>query len=297
MRIWLLSLIFLISLPRCGLAVDEASKSSDTILDINNFAEFLITPDELKDLLKKSKVVLVDIRPKNEFERVRIPGSLHMEIYTIKTKNFLKKKDVIIIANGYRLATPLKECKKLKNQGFKSVRVLYGGIQAWINYGGKVEGIGPQESAKCSFYNPLLLFEEKQLNDWIVLDLWGEKEKISRLFPNWQVISVNYAKNSKIDEINYINSPKNLKNFLKERISAIKQPTEPFRRYFIFCKIKLNLEKIFCKKGMLSLLFIYKGSISDYESFLKKEELILKAKRKLEKRRKRRLEKPCRCEL
>ncbi len=282
----LLVFLFLLSFAQFVPAANRPLlKSPSTVLKIHKFTDFLITPKRLKNLLsKRSKIIFVDIRPRSEFERVRIPGSLHMEIYTIKTKNFLKENDIIVVANGYRLAMLLGECSRLKNLGFKSIRVLYGGIQSWINSGGKVEGIDSYAPTKCIFYDPLVLFEERELNDWIVLDLFRKKKKIHSLFPNWKVISLRYTKN-----------PKRLKKRIGDKILRIRQPKGDFRRYLLFYD-KSDVKKITSGICMKYPFFIYKGSVSDYESFLEKERRILKAKREVErKREKEGLRKPCGC--
>ncbi len=282
----LLAFVLLFSLPRfVSCATGPSSSPLFTILEIHQFTDLLIDPNRLKAvLLKKSKIVLVDIRPKSEFEKFRISGSLHMEIYSIKTKNFLKERDVVIIANGYHLAMPLRECKKLKSQGFKSIRVLYGGIQAWINSGGKIEGIYSRTSVKSTFSDPVVLFEERELDDWIVLDLFGEKKKMSTLFSNWQIISINYTKNSK-----------RLTKRIRHAVSKIRSSKENFRRCLAFLD-KNKTKKIFDSFKLPYPLFIYNGSISDYESFLEKEKRILKTKMDIERKKGQEgLRKPCGC--
>lgn len=288
---WLGLVVFILALPGVVFAsggTGPHSTSSPLDLSSPQLSGLLICARGLKASLAKGgqQIILVDVRPRGEFERVRLPGSLHMELYSVKTKGFLKGKDVVIIANGYRLAVVLRECMRLKDAGFKSIRALYGGIQAWIECDGKLEGTGAGSPAQYTFNEPLLLFEERDMADWVVLDLFGEKEKIQRLFPEWKVVSIPYTKD-----------PDRLKKRVEHAISKIKHARGDYRRYLVFLKGR-DIKRVFAGIKVNRPIFIYKGSVSNYESFLKQEARILEAKKEMERKRKKKgLRKPCGCGL
>ncbi len=49
----------------------------------------------LRKLKKKEKIVLVDVRNREKFEKIRIPGSINIPLFAIKTKTFLKHKPLV----------------------------------------------------------------------------------------------------------------------------------------------------------------------------------------------------------
>ncbi len=255
---------------------------------VSSISEFIIGVGHLRDSMKqRSPIILIDTRSKEKFEKARIPGSLHMELYSIKTKGFLKEKDVVIVDDGFRLFAPLNECIRLKKEaGFKSVHVLYGGIQAWIDSGGKIEGINAGFPAKNTFKEPLLLFEERDMADWVVLDLFGEKERIKRLFPKWSVVAIPLTKDTN-----------KIEKSLKKAINRTRKKKGDLMRYLVFLN-GTSAKDILSKVDGDHLVFAYEGTLSSYESFLKEQAQILKAKSKIErKREKEGLRKPCGCGL
>ncbi len=264
--------------------------STETKKDLRapSISKFLIGVTHLRDSIKHgARIIPVDTRSKEEFEKARIPGSLHMELYSIKTKGFLKEKDIVIVDDGFRLEAPLSECMRLKKEaGFKSVRVLYGGIQAWMDAGGKIEGTNACTPAKHTFKEPLLLYEERDMADWVVLDLFGEKERIKRLFPKWSVVTIPSAKDrNKIEKS------------LKKAINSTRKKKGDLVRYLVFLN-GTDAKDILSKVDGDHLVFAYEGTLSSYESFLKKQTQILKAKSEIErKREKEGLRKPCGCGL
>lgn len=89
---------------------------------------------------RQSGVVLVDVRRADLHGRARIPGSLQIPLYAMRTKGFLRPKTVILIGEGHDEGALLRECARLGGAGFAQVRVLEGGIHHWRERGGPVEG-------------------------------------------------------------------------------------------------------------------------------------------------------------
>ncbi len=114
----------------------------------------------LKKLKQNQNILIIDVRPKTEFEKFRIPGSVNMPLYAVKTTPFLKSKTVILVNNGFHSNTLERECVILKKQGFKAY-VLNGGLNLWKQENGPLEG------------DP---FAQKQLNKVTARDLFQEKE-------------------------------------------------------------------------------------------------------------------------
>lgn len=96
----------------------------------------------VKTVLKKHRdrqVVLVDVRPKEDFDRVRIPGSVHVPLHFLKTKTFLKGEDLVLVGDGREWLSLESACRDLKSSGFR-MSILAGGLPGWLAAGGKVSG-------------------------------------------------------------------------------------------------------------------------------------------------------------
>ena len=55
----------------------------------------------LRKLKKKEEIILVDVRSREAFERFRVPGSINLPLFALKTKAFLKSKPLVLINDGW----------------------------------------------------------------------------------------------------------------------------------------------------------------------------------------------------
>ena len=97
-----------------------------------------VTPDELKAMLaKKERVILIDVRTPGEHNEAHIPGSVLMPLDTLEGVTNLPNGGAIIFycRSGKRSQQALDI---LARKGFKDIRHLEGGINAWIKSGGEV---------------------------------------------------------------------------------------------------------------------------------------------------------------
>ena len=83
---------------------------------------------------------LLDVRSQDGYRLARIPGSLNLSLFTVKTKGFLRPKRVILVNEGCGHDDLLAECDKLAAAGFVAPCVLDGGVRAWQQAGGPLEG-------------------------------------------------------------------------------------------------------------------------------------------------------------
>jgi len=108
-----------------------------------------ITPPEAKQLLQKedSKVILVDVRPKGEYESTHIDGSHNwpaVDILSIESKEEIpgqfQDKTLLLICDSGTLSKLVT--KHLANAGVQKAMSVRGGMQEWI---GSV--LGPEGGA------------------------------------------------------------------------------------------------------------------------------------------------------
>lgn len=106
------------------LAHVEASHEQD--------ARILISPAELAALLQRDKSVkLVDVRSREEFEAVRIEGSVLLSQAVLREllASGSNKEPIVVVDHQGR--TSLDACAYFMGHGLEGVRCLQGGIDAW----------------------------------------------------------------------------------------------------------------------------------------------------------------------
>lgn len=97
-----------------------------------------LTPAELIALLdRESKVTILDVRS-NERRRDTgwIPGSIHVD--DVETLTLDPGEEVVVYCDCPNDASAAVVARKLKDKGFRRVRPLAGGLEAWRRVGGRV---------------------------------------------------------------------------------------------------------------------------------------------------------------
>ena len=92
-----------------------------------------ISIKDVKDLLSKDDLILIDIRDYNSFENGHIDNAIHVEDLNIQ--NFLKEKDKndTIIIYCYLGNSSQTAANFFGYHGFKNVFSLDEGYEGWIN--------------------------------------------------------------------------------------------------------------------------------------------------------------------
>ena len=102
-----------------------------------------VTVDELRDLIHGQKVqALVDVRSAlTQAATGRIPGARAIDMKKIAEsfRDVPVDGEVIVYCACPNEATAVKVAEKLRKVGFKRIRPLLGGIDAWIEAGNEVE--------------------------------------------------------------------------------------------------------------------------------------------------------------
>jgi len=131
-----------------------------------------IFPQDLQTLLRnKEEIILVDVRGKKDFEKIRIPESLNIPLHRVKTKPFLKNKSVVLVNQGYNYLTLETECQRLiARYGFSDIRILYGGLCLWRDSGGELTG-GPFALEELDTIPARDFYIDRRYNDWIIVNV------------------------------------------------------------------------------------------------------------------------------
>jgi membrane protein DedA with SNARE-associated domain/rhodanese-related sulfurtransferase len=89
--------------------------------------------------------VIVDVRTPSgqELERRRIPGALHVPLHDVERHmgELPRDSEIVLYCNCPNEASAAQAARVLLNHGFRRVRPLHGGLDAWIAAGYPVEEI------------------------------------------------------------------------------------------------------------------------------------------------------------
>ena len=113
-----------------------------------------ISTDELAELLKRDEGVLIlDVRDAEQYEKGHLPNSLHAPIdvihrgdpgVTAALENASKNGALIVtLCDSEQCGKAEQAAETLRKLGYKNVRVLLGGWEAYSHSGAQVES-GPQ---------------------------------------------------------------------------------------------------------------------------------------------------------
>jgi polyisoprenoid-binding protein YceI len=111
-----------------------------------------ITVGELANLTSGGRAIL-DVLPAEQYERRHLPGAKNACVYQVGFLSDVARAgiesdtEVVVYATGGKPLAAEDAARKLRRAGFTAVRVLDGGIEAWVSRGLFVEGTGAPEPA------------------------------------------------------------------------------------------------------------------------------------------------------
>ncbi|HMK86233.1 MAG TPA: rhodanese-like domain-containing protein, partial [Steroidobacteraceae bacterium] len=105
-----------------------------------------ISPTELYELMQAgAEPIVVDVRSPTarSLEPRRIPGALHVPLSEVDRhlSHLPRDREIILYCTCPNEASAARVARILANHGFKSVRPLHGGLDAWIAAGYAVEAV------------------------------------------------------------------------------------------------------------------------------------------------------------
>ncbi|WP_309268356.1 rhodanese-like domain-containing protein [Azonexus sp.] len=127
-----------------------------------------LSPSEAAALQGGSDTVLIDTRPAREFALFHIDNSLNLTTSELLVKSFLQNKSLILAGSGKGERELYAACGELKRAGFKRVKVLRGGLSAWLAHQQPV--IGRMEAVETMVrLTPAQLWAETRFDANLVL--------------------------------------------------------------------------------------------------------------------------------
>ncbi len=146
-----------------------------------------ISTAELMTLQKDTSLVLIDVRDEPVFKRLHIPDSLNMPPFAIKSKTFLKAKHLVLLNEGHSYRRVGWLCHELREAGFSKVSILKGGLNAWRQYVGQLEGDALAER-RLNRMTPAEFYQEKHALPWRIAKISGGKQGQKKVLATSMVI-------------------------------------------------------------------------------------------------------------
>ena len=117
---------------------------------------------------RQNALAIIDVRSRQDYENLHIPGSLNIPLYAVKTKPFLKTRPILLVNEGFAMTPLAAECRTLKEKGFRAF-ALSGGLMAWNAQKAPLQG-DPRYLANLSQVSANLFHQEKDRAGLIVVD-------------------------------------------------------------------------------------------------------------------------------
>jgi rhodanese-related sulfurtransferase len=133
-----------------------------------------ILPVDLNHQRQSPDTALVDTRTATEFAQFHIDGAMHINMAELRSKAFLREKLIVLIGNGKAEQELYIDCKRLKSNGYKQVKMLRGGMSAWLASGYNVLGQSPKP-AKLTKLTASELWIESQFTSNLILVVAGQE--------------------------------------------------------------------------------------------------------------------------
>jgi rhodanese-related sulfurtransferase len=208
----------------------------------------------------RQETMLVDVRGAGEFEQFRIPGSINVPLHAVKTKPFLKVGPFILFDEGYRHELLANECSTLAGSGFPC-SVLYGGLTAWRDERGDLEG---EHAAwgKLGSMTAALFFHERNMEGWVMIDASQQRSLVSVcLMPD-------------AAHVPFTAAPAQFASRLIERLRP--RRADVFTRILIFNEKGAGYDSIrlYAGKAALRSLYFLEGGIEQYAAYLTQQTLL-----------------------
>lgn len=123
----------------------------DVVLQPGTAATVASAPDlkcaatvaEVAELMGKPETSVADLRLATEFHAFHIASATNLTSAELHGKPYWREKTLILVGDGKAEAELYRECGRLKQTGYRQVRVLQGGMPSWLSQGQPVIGRAP----------------------------------------------------------------------------------------------------------------------------------------------------------
>lgn len=120
-------------------------------------------------------VLVVDVRGEEAYRKGHVPGAMELPLFAVKGKSFLRDRTVVVMDEGWGRAAA--EVRRLRTEeGMTQLWLWPGGLVAWRDMGGTVEGDGPFDADQLP---PETVDPIAQMREWLVVDAGAPREGVA----------------------------------------------------------------------------------------------------------------------
>jgi len=106
-----------------------------------------LQPSELREWMQKDKhLVLIDVLPKEIYDKRRLPGALNACVYEVTFPDQIaaitqdKDEEIVLYGSSAESRDAVDAAEKLSRLGYRKVYALDGGLDGWLKTGHSLEG-------------------------------------------------------------------------------------------------------------------------------------------------------------
>ncbi len=140
-----------------------------------------ISVPELQKMMGSLDVTLVDLRSNEAYQAWHINGALNLTLADLHAKPYWRNKQVVLIGNGKLEREWYGACGHLKQNGYSKVKVLRGGMPAWLAQQGPVLGRVTERVPQMLRLNAFEFWRESKDSDQLLLLSSAQKELVQEL--------------------------------------------------------------------------------------------------------------------
>lgn len=129
-----------------------------------------ISVTELQSLLARQSTTLVDLRPSADHQTYHIDSALNLNLSELLSKPYWRNKSVVLIGSGKAEREIYSACARLKQSGYKQVRVLHGGMPSWLAHNQSVIGRAPSAQQLARLSADEFWLESQNPDSLVVID-------------------------------------------------------------------------------------------------------------------------------
>lgn len=130
--------------------------------------------------------VVVDLRSAEKFDKARLPRSLNLQPFALKSHKEWKSRTLVLVDEGHAPAELMAQVAALRTAGFGDVRALEGGIAAWVRQGGSVEGV-EDHAVEVAQITPVEFTRSQRNGRWRVVEVAG-RDSVSAAVPGAEMV-------------------------------------------------------------------------------------------------------------
>jgi len=124
---------------------------------------------DVNAFLQKSGSTIIDTRQEKDFAQFHIANAIRADVATIRLKNYLRDKPLLLLGDGKTDRELYASCGRLRAQGFKSVQVLMGGMAGYLAKELPVDGRGTPSALEAARLDPAQLWAQSQFRESLVI--------------------------------------------------------------------------------------------------------------------------------